>query len=67
MSELPARKLPGFGGKMGRGLEELGIRYASDALKFTESQLSVKFDAKACAMLYKQCRGIDDSPVLVCQ
>ncbi|KAL3275973.1 hypothetical protein HHI36_020704 [Cryptolaemus montrouzieri] len=63
-SELPLRKIKRLGGKFGKKVaEELGIQYVGELLKFSDKELSKKFDAKTGQWLYNIARGIDNEPV----
>eukprot|EP00698_Gefionella_okellyi_P013748 TRINITY_DN3784_c0_g1_i2.p1 TRINITY_DN3784_c0_g1~~TRINITY_DN3784_c0_g1_i2.p1 ORF type:complete len:418 (-),score=65.34 TRINITY_DN3784_c0_g1_i2:51-1304(-) len=64
MSQLTARKLPGFGSKAGRQLSDRGVIQASDALRYTEAELVAWLGEKSGPLLYRSCRGIDHSIVM---
>eukprot|EP00178_Gracilaria_changii_P002647 TRINITY_DN1395_c0_g1_i1.p1 TRINITY_DN1395_c0_g1~~TRINITY_DN1395_c0_g1_i1.p1 ORF type:complete len:526 (+),score=67.01 TRINITY_DN1395_c0_g1_i1:157-1734(+) len=65
MTEVPLRKLRGLGGKLGKQVEDLGVRTAGEATKLDLETLEKKLgNRKSANFVYKCVRGIDDSEVV---
>lgn len=62
LSNLPVGKLPGVGDKTLKELKKLGIRFASDILKYPEEAFKKRF-GKFGQRLIELAEGIDESPV----
>ncbi len=62
LSNLPVGKLPGVGDKTLKELKKLGIRFASDILKYPEEVFKKRF-GKFGQRLIELAEGIDESPV----
>lgn len=62
LRSLPVGRLPGVGDKGVRQLTKLGIRFASDILKYPEEAFKKRF-GKFGHRLIELAKGIDESPV----
>ncbi|KAL4457562.1 hypothetical protein ABPG75_012427 [Micractinium tetrahymenae] len=65
LSQTPARRLPGYGGKVSEAFEQHGIRMATDLQRLSQHQMEQLLGLKpaAAAQLHGWCRGLDDTPV----
>ncbi len=64
LNPLPVRRLPGVGPATGKRLEEVGVNYIADLLKFSERELETRF-GRWGAVLYRYARGDDERPVRI--
>ncbi|CAN8061633.1 unnamed protein product [Agarophyton chilense] len=65
MTQVPLKKLRGLGGKLGRQIEELGVRTAGEAATLDMVTLIQKLGNRKSAQFVHKCvRGIDESEVV---
>ncbi|EFN58875.1 hypothetical protein CHLNCDRAFT_140768 [Chlorella variabilis] len=64
LSQTPAHKLPGYGGKAAEAFERHGIAAATDLQRYSQHQLEQLLGLKpaAAAQLAQWCRGVDTTP-----
>ena len=55
---------PGIGGRLGKQLEEIGIKTVMQLREVPELKLEKQFGKKICKMMKQMCLGIDHSPVI---
>ncbi|KAL4440655.1 hypothetical protein ABPG77_000364 [Micractinium sp. CCAP 211/92] len=65
LSQTPARRLPGYGGKAAEAFEQHGIGAATDLQRLSQQQMEQLLGLKpaAAAQLHAWCRGLDNTPV----
>ncbi|KAF2897430.1 hypothetical protein ILUMI_08756, partial [Ignelater luminosus] len=62
--DLPVRKIRSLGGKFGNTLsEDLGITKMAELHRFSEKELTRRYDEKTASFLYNIARGINNDPV----
>ncbi len=63
LDPLSVRELRGIGPKTGAGLQEIGVETVKQLRQKTKGDLIAHFGVKHGESMYKQARGIDDSPL----